>query len=215
MLKKVITDDGSATFHNSGYDEHYHTKSGADEESIKKFAVPCRIKELAKTGKIAILDVCFGLGYNTAAAIDAAKDSNPDCQITIVALENDQEILDKIQEINSTFKSYATIKESMKTKKEKDGVKIMLLLDDARKTIKNVKEKFDAVFLDPFSPKTCPELWTEEFFIDIRKTMKPEAILATYSCARVVRENLKKAGFTVEDGPIVGRRSPSTIAKIE
>ena len=87
------------------------------------------------------------------------------------------------------------------------------MYSDARETIKLIpKEIVDAVFLDPFSPKTCPELWTKEFFENIHKTMKKDAILATYSCARVVRDNLKAAHFRVEDGPCIGRRAPSTIA---
>ena len=42
--------------------------------------------------------------------------------------------------------------------------------------------------------------------------MKSGARLATYSCAGKVRRALTEVGFEVIDGPIVGRRSPSTIA---
>ncbi|PIN80139.1 hypothetical protein COV16_01405 [Candidatus Woesearchaeota archaeon CG10_big_fil_rev_8_21_14_0_10_34_8] len=42
--------------------------------------------------------------------------------------------------------------------------------------------------------------------------MKEGGVLATYSCARKVRDALKNAGFSVKDEPCVGRRSPSTIA---
>jgi tRNA U34 5-methylaminomethyl-2-thiouridine-forming methyltransferase MnmC len=42
--------------------------------------------------------------------------------------------------------------------------------------------------------------------------MKKGGKLATYSCARVVRENLVAAGFSVSDGPCVGRRAPGTVA---
>ena len=66
-----------------------------------------------------------------------------------------------------------------------------------------------AVFIDL---KKNPELWTEEFFKQLRKLIKPDGILTTYSCAGNVRRNLKAAGFQVKDGPCVGRRSPSTIA---
>ncbi|MBU0461571.1 MAG: hypothetical protein KJ574_03210, partial [Nanoarchaeota archaeon] len=89
MLKIITTKDGSVTFHNAKYDQTYHSVSGAEEEAIKKFAEPCKIAELAKAGKIKILDVCFGLGYNSCAAIDAAKKANKDCEIDIVGLEND------------------------------------------------------------------------------------------------------------------------------
>jgi hypothetical protein len=41
--------------------------------------------------------------------------------------------------------------------------------------------------------------------------MKEGAKLSTYSYARWIRNNLKNAGFEVLDGPILGRRSPSTV----
>jgi tRNA U34 5-methylaminomethyl-2-thiouridine-forming methyltransferase MnmC len=211
-MKRFITQDGSVTFYSEEYDEHYHTKSGAVEEAFKKFAEPCNVKEKAKQDNIIILDVCFGLGYNTAAAIDLALEANPNCEIEIFALENDQRIIDKIKEVAPNFKSYQILKKIIIENKNIPNVKLNLLLGDARQTIKQVDKQVDAVFLDPFSPPKCPELWTEEFFKDIAKVMKKDAILATYSCARKVRDNLRAAGLEVKDGPVVGRRSPSTIA---
>ncbi len=68
------------------------------------------------------------------------------------------------------------------------------------------------MFLDPFSPKKCLQLWTKEFFDNIHRVMKKKSRLATYSCARIVRDNLKSAGFMIQDGPKLWRRGPSTIA---
>ena len=90
--------------------------------------------------------------------------------------------------------------------------KIKIILGDARETVKKLNETFDVVFLDPFSPKKCPELWTKDFFSDVKKLMRKNSTLATYSCARSVRDNLRNVGFVVEDGPCIGRKSPSTIA---
>ncbi len=200
-MEKVITNDSSATFRNKTYDECYHSTSGAIEEAFEKFAKPCKLKDGMK-----VLDICFGIGYNSLAAISLAN-------VEIVGLENDKEILKKIDGVEvpeELKKSYEKIKQAAKTLNYQDKIKI--IVGDARKTIKSITEKFDAVFLDPFSPKKCPELWTAEFMNEIAKRMKPGSILATYSCAGVVRENLKSAGFKVEDGPCIGRRSPSTIA---
>ncbi len=214
MMRQVITKDGSATFHNAQYGEYYHSLTGAMEEAVKKYAEPCRIAELAKKGNIAILDVCFGLGYNSAAAIDAALSSDPGCRINIVCLENDQCILDETKEVDIGFKSYNLIREAAtKHHAEHGNISIRLLYGDAKEKIKEIKSiSFDVVFLDPFSPKRCPELWTEEFFKDIYSLMKKGGILATYSCARHIRENLQKAGFRVMDGPCIGRNAPSTLA---
>jgi len=215
-MEKVITKDSSVTYYSEKYAEHYHSVSGAEEEAVKKFVEPCNMMELAKNKVISILDVCFGLGYNSAAAIDEIRKYSKECIINIIALENDKEILDEIKSINSNFKSYDIIKELINDDLSinKDNINIKILLKDARESVKELKERFDLIFLDPFSPKKCPELWTEEFFKDIKNICNKDAILTTYSCARIVRDNLVSAGFKVKDGPCIGRKSPSTIAFI-
>ncbi len=206
-MEKVITSDNSTTFRSKEYDECYHSKSGAIEESFEKYAKPCKVKDGMK-----ILDICFGIGYNTLAAIHTAN-------VEVIGLENDKKILEKIEEVEVSEQlkeNYDKIKiAAKKLQYSDDKIKIKIILGDARETIKKLNEKFDAVFLDPFSTKKCPELWTAEFFSEIAKKMKKGAILATYSCARSVRENLKTSGFEVIDGPIIGRRSPSTLAYLK
>ncbi len=213
-MKLITTADGTETFLNQEIGEAYHSQTGAVEEAFKKYAIPCKIKELAQKGNLKILDICFGIGYNSAAAIDTALEANPNCQIEIIALEYDPEIINKIQEVNPPIKNYKIIKNLIKNKNlNLKNIKINLILGDARETIKQLKENsFDAIFLDPFSPKTSPEMWNTNFLKEIYRVIKENKILATYTCARMVRENLKQAGFSYNDGPIVGRRGPGTIA---
>jgi len=204
-MEKVITLDGSITYYNTKVQDHYHTKAGAKEEAIEK-----HVKALdVKPGKT-IFDICFGLGYSTAAALDLG-------QSTIYCFENDKEILKKILEIDTDFASYKTIQKFIKNFLEgKDTytegkTKLIMMFGDAREKIKEVKENADYVFFAPFSPPKVPEMWTEEFFKDIRSKMNPNGKLSTYSFAKKVRDNMKKAGFQVLNGPTLGRRSPSTI----
>ncbi|MBW3015858.1 hypothetical protein KY330_05540 [Candidatus Woesearchaeota archaeon] len=213
-MKKITTGDDSVTFYNEDYEEAYHSKSGAKQEAVEKFVRPCGIKALAESGCVKVLDVCFGLGYNTAALIDEIWNFNKDCEIIVLGLENDNAIIERINKIDADFDSFSLIKElSKKLKYDNGKLSITLILGDAKKTISELNDDyFDIVFLDPFSPKKCPELWEKEFLSSISKKLKKHGILTTYSCARVVRENLKYAGFEISDGPCVGRRSPSTIA---
>lgn len=200
-MKVVQTKDNSYTFFNEKYQEVYHSLTGALEEAQKKYIEPLEVKD-----NQTILDICFGLGYNSYAAIENAKN------LKIIALEIDQDVLNQLQELDISPK-YKIIQKVAKDHYYKDkDYEIKLLLGPAEKTIKDVKEKFDVVFLDPFSPKRNPELWTKEFFEDIYKLMKPNSKMATYSCARSIRDNLKAVGFKVIDGPCVKRRGPSTIA---
>jgi tRNA U34 5-methylaminomethyl-2-thiouridine-forming methyltransferase MnmC len=215
MLKKTITRDGSETFLNEEVGESYHSFTGAIEEAIHKYAVPCKIKELAKKGKLAILDFCFGMGYNSAMAIDVALKENKDCEIEVYGLEYDEEIVNKIQEVNPPIKFFEHYKNLTPQSLEfKQGnVTVKMILGDARETVKNLPENyFDAVFYDPFSPKTAPEMWTVDLFKEMFRIMKKHAVLATYSCARMARDNMSAGGLVYSDGPILGRRGPGTLA---
>ncbi|MEK6853646.1 MAG: MnmC family methyltransferase [Nanoarchaeota archaeon] len=215
MLRKIITADNTETFLNEKVGESYHSMVGAVEESWNKYAIPCRIKELAKTGSIRILDVCFGMGYNSALAISVALKENPHCGIEVVGLEYDCNIISKIQEVHPPISFFTYYKkltpDDLEFRLGKVSVKI--ILGDARKTVKGLPENhFDAVFFDPFSPKTAPEMWRASFFGQLRRVMKNSAILATYSCDGTARKNMSKAGLMYDDGPIMGRRGPGTIA---
>ncbi len=208
-LKKITTCDGSTSFYDSEFDESHHSKSGALEEADKKYAKVCGIE---KRKSVSILDICFGLGYNTAAAIDSFKGD----QMSVTALEIYDGIVDEIWRMGDEypFKCKEKMQELARNKLyQDDKIQMKLIMGDAKRTIIDLKDnQFDVVFLDPFSPKKCPDLWTEEFFKEIFRVVKKNAIIATYSCARIVRDNLKAAGFEVKDGPIVGRRGPGTIA---
>lgn len=213
-MEKIITDDGSVTFRSVDVDECYHTKSGAVEEAFEKHAKPSKVDELAKIKEeIVIYDVCFGLGYNAAAAVDLIKKANPKCEIIVYGFENDQNILDKMLDITPNFERFHIFKKAIKTHHVKENnVEIKILLGDAKELIKKADKNADVVFFDPFSPKKVPHMWTEEFLKNVYDKMNQGAVLTTYSCARMVRDNMKFAGFKVIDGPVIGRRSPSTIA---
>jgi tRNA U34 5-methylaminomethyl-2-thiouridine-forming methyltransferase MnmC len=205
-LEQVKTKDNSTTFCNTLIDETYHSTSGAKEEAIEKYARPCGIGDREE---VSLLDVCFGLGYNSAAALDMFKGK----RIEIIGLENDEEILDAISSIDYPFNSKEIIIKLTKAKEyTSERVRAQLIVGDARESVKNLSsDMFDVVFFDPFSPKKCPELWTGELFSDVYRIMKKGGVLATYSCAGIVRRNMKEAGFSVSDGPCVGRKSPGTI----
>lgn len=220
-MERIITGDGSITFFNKEYSESYHTKAGALQEALVKFVQPCHLERLVREKKeILILDICFGLGYNTLTALNLLRKIS-DCKVKVVGIEKDMRILKKIQEVDVHIDDYELIKElvtkrdSHELSVEKGNFRLELKIGDARQIVKHLDYRFDCVFLDPFSPKKCPELWELDFMENIRKVCNESCTLTTYSCARVVRENLAKAGFTVEDVAAFGRRAPSTVAYLK
>ncbi len=209
-MRETITDDGSVTLYNDNYQDHYHTKSGAIEEVFGKFIRPANI---AGRKEVRVLDIGFGLGYTFVAAIDEFLDAGGE-RIEIIALEKDGGVLAEVQNLNPPLKNFEIAKILARDGNHSDErIHATLIIGDAVATIKDLPENhFDVIFADGFSPAKNPELWTNEFFKEVFRVSKKGAIVTTYSYARSVRENLRAAGFSVSDGPIIGRRSPSTIA---
>ncbi|MCF7799074.1 hypothetical protein K9M74_04160 [Candidatus Woesearchaeota archaeon] len=217
-LTKVVTDDGSITFHNADVDEHYHTTTGALEEALQKHVIPSEvIKFGTASSEVVIADVCFGLGYNSIVALTKIWEANPDCHVTLFVFENDEDILAQIHGIAFSKEYRMSMLKILQLldrgRYEDQTLSATLFKGDFREEMQRlVNGEVDVVFFDPFSPKKQPELWTAEVFTLVYSKMIRGGSLTTYSCAKHVRENMKRAGFIVADGPSVGRKSPSTLA---
>lgn len=222
MRKKVQCKDGSWTFHNDKVGESYHTPLGAAMEAREKFAGAVDLEERANKGKITILDFCYGLGYNTAAALEIVLASNPSTEVVVYGLEDDKSIVEESLSVPFPFKHEAIFSSLIKQfdavtntfSVKENNISLQVMIGDARDRVKEVPGVIDVVFFDAFSPKKQPELWTVDVFKAIHSVCAMGAVLVTYSCARHVRENLASAGFLVSDGPVIGRRGPATIARV-
>jgi tRNA U34 5-methylaminomethyl-2-thiouridine-forming methyltransferase MnmC len=215
-----ITADGSYTFFSTEFGEAYHSQFGARQEAEFKFVEPTQLQQKARQqSSLRLLDVCYGLGYNTAAALAAIWEVNPNCDVEIVGLELDptvpqaaiaHHLLDGWSVLLPQLTQLATTHQVTT-----DRLQAKLLLGDARQSIQTLQAsdfQADAIFLDPFSPPTCPQLWTVEFLGYVALCMHSSGILATYSCAASVRAALQIAGLKIGSTSPVGRRSPGTVA---
>ena len=219
-LSLFPTEDGSVTFWSDTYQETFHSAHGAKHEAEAKFVIPAKIAEKAKSQtQISILDICYGLGYNSAAAIACVSElADPTAKLQIIALENNLEVPQQAiasglvniwqpaiaQILTSAAKNQAVTTENLS---------LQLLIGDARQTISQVPRKWaDAIFLDPFSPPHCPQLWTVEFMQLLANCLKPDGYLVTYSASAAVRSAMLIAGLQIGAIAPVGRKSPSTIA---
>lgn len=101
------TKDGSLGLFNNKFQDIYHSSSGAYTEALMKFVEPSGLIEKSKRkNRLKILDICYGLGYNSKAAIDEIWKVNPNCEIAIDLIEIDINILAfsmllKIEKIDS------------------------------------------------------------------------------------------------------------------
>ncbi|PHQ65736.1 MAG: hypothetical protein COB99_02365 [Sulfurimonas sp.] len=211
----VLSEDGSFTAYSKEYDEHYHsTRDGAMKESLLKHVIPAfKIKEYKE--EINILDICYGLGFNTLATMYYHKKNSLNSKLNIYSPELDATLISSLK--NFTYpKEFDEFKHIVLELCEHavysdENFHIEIFLGDAREYVRRFENKFDIVYQDAFSPSSNPTLWTLEYFADIKKAMKKDALLTTYSIALATRLALYKNGFNVYINSEEGIRK-STIA---
>jgi tRNA U34 5-methylaminomethyl-2-thiouridine-forming methyltransferase MnmC len=195
----VLCEDGTNTLYSKEFDEPYHsTKDGALHESLEKYVKPSFAIKKEKE-QLTILDICFGLGYNTFATLYYIKKQKLSTKVHVLSPEFDEGLIRSLH----TFEyppEFENIKHIIKAISqdlyyEDEQFKIEILLGDARKSIPQIKEKIDIVYQDAFSPAHNPLLWTTEYFKDVRAICKEDAILTTYSTAAAIRLGLYENGF--------------------
>ncbi len=77
------------------------------------------------------------------------------------------------------------------------GVRLEIVIGDARKTLPAWQGKADAWFLDGFSPSKNPEMWGEALMTAVGQHTITNGTFATYTAAGHVRRALGSAGFSV------------------
>ena len=201
-LKEVLTKDGSITLRSHIFQENFHSLEGALKETEIKFINPSDLKRF-NNRSLNVLDICFGLGYNSASLFNSLIRQNS--FINWYALEIDKKPL-KYSLGNKSFqklwhpKVLKIFKELSKNSKYKDQSFVCdILWGDAREKIKNIPAniKFDLIYLDGFSPQKCPQVWSVEFLSKVTQKLNPQGYLITYSCSAAIRRTLKDFGLNI------------------
>ena len=201
-LKEVLTKDGSVTLRSLIFQENFHSLEGALKETEIKFINPSGLKRF-NDKSLNVLDICFGLGYNSASLFNNLIRQNS--FINWYALEIDKKPL-KYSLGNKSFqklwhpKVLKIFKELAKNSKYKDQSFVCdILWGDAREKIKNIPTniKFDLIYLDGFSPQKCPQVWSVEFLSKVTQKLNPQGYLITYSCSAAIRRTLKDFGLNI------------------
>ncbi len=230
----VKTGDGSSTFYSATFGEWFHNREGACQEAQTTYIEPAglvkRVQQQpyeaskqpgSQVAPLKILDICYGLGYNTAAALAAIWAVNEDCRVDIRALEIDLEPARNALTQHLTQSYSPAVKQVLyelatKGSATQNGLNAQLILGDARQQIQTLiaqNWQADVIFLDPFSPPNCPQLWTAEFLKLVAQCLKPNGgTLVTYSCAAAGRTALKLAGLSIGTLQTPLRKWPGTIA---
>ena len=175
---------------------------GALEETKLKFTAPSDLQRF-KGKSLSVLDICFGLGYNSASLLNELIKQQS--YLNWYALEIDKKPLKYALRNKSFQKLWAPkvklIFESLYRKDcfEDNFFKCRILWGDAREKINIIPSanKFDLIYLDGFSPQKCPQVWTIEFLSKLTEKLNPQGYLITYSSSAAVRKTLRNLGLEI------------------
>jgi len=181
-IKIIKTDDGSLGLYNKKLDEIYHSRFGAYTESFEKFIEPALI---LKDRPLEILDICYGVGYNTKMAL---QNFNNIKRIDCV------EINPKLVELSAAFEFSDEINTIIKENLARPDL-IHFYIEDIRKFILKCNKKYDIIFQDGFSPTKQSEVWSEELISEISKHIKYDGLYLTYNHSKPVLNALLKQGL--------------------
>lgn len=206
MKRKIIeTADGSKTIFLPEWNEYYHSKHGAIQETKHVFINNGLHYCIENFGKeISILEIGFGTGLNAFLTILETQKLNLDVNYT--GIEAYPVLDDEFSALNYTSnKSEERLFDAMHTEaweiKSKFFNNFSLLKQ--KKSFSEIEDKnlYDLIYFDAFGVRVQPELWTEAIFEKMFKALKSKGILVTYAAAGSVRRAMQTVGFTVEKLP--------------
>ncbi len=201
-LTEVLTKDGSYSLRSKFFQENFHSSIGALEETKLKFTATSNLQRF-KGKSLNVLDICFGLGYNSASLLNELIKQKSN--LNLYALEIDKKPLEYSLRSESFQKLWAPkVKKIFASLYQKNYFKDQffrcnVLWGDAREKINFIPSsiKFDLIYLDGFSPQKCPQLWTVEFLSKVTKTLNSQGYLITYSSSAAVRKTLRNLGLEI------------------
>lgn len=188
-LQSVTCKDGSISFWDEKYKNHYHPKAGATKQARELFCVSSSLKERLSKTSIKLLDIGFGMGYNTLEALKVPRKFS----LHVKALDQNLEIIKQSAQTLEKQELYTLYK---KRYFEQRDATVELLIGDIRHTLKDLaQEEFDVIFLDPFLHTQNTTMITQDVLQLITRTLKKNGVLVASTNSQAVRVALGALGY--------------------
>jgi len=199
----IITSDGSTTIHLPEWDEQYHSKYGAIQESYHVF-IKNGLELFDSCSKINILEIGLGTGLNCFITFLEARNNNLKIEYTGVEAypikQSEIESLNYITQLEAVTDQHIFDKIHSFSWNKKCDLSDSFTLLKKEGFIEDIEEvdSFNLIYFDAFGAQVQPQLWTPSIFKKMYRALKKNGILVTYSAKGSVRRAMQEAGFDVE-----------------
>lgn len=218
IIDSGISFDEEGKLVSAKFNDFYFSPQGGLDESRHVFVCGNHLHErFREGGNFTILEAGFGTGLNFLATLEAwHANASSDQQLIYHSIELYPLPAPTMQKIHQHWPELAPFSSALLKQYSPDhsqtielaeyNVTLILHFGDISQTLPKIEDKIDAWYLDGFAPDRNPQMWSEQVFANIKRLSKESATIATYSCARAVRENLSNIGFTPEKTPGFGNK---------
>lgn len=219
-IHRYDTKDGSTTLYDSQLDVHYRSTHGAKTESMTVFIHGTQLSQ--RQSPWTVLELGFGSAVNFLQTVETLVEQTQQApgHLTYHAVEYApvqgadlahlpgeagqlaRQAVDALQDVSQVHFNIKL-----------DQLTVDLTLHRcAWHQFDQPSLKANAIYHDPFGPKTNPQGWTVEAFEVAAKHLAQEGILATYSAAGHVRRAMRDAGLYCATSPGPGFKREITFA---
>ncbi len=216
----VTVQSGDRSLRSLACGETFHPVVGPMAEANALHAQGQRLVERTAKhdGAFVIWDVGLGAGANTIAALEALSGAPGRIEIysfdlTLAPLAFAQAHAGELGYVVPWQKPIASLLSAGEWKSHGGLRSWKVLLGDFRERLADAPPPH-AVFYDPYSARTNPELWTLEHFTALRAQLTAESgcMVTSYTRSTALRVSLMLAGFFVGLGGATGEKDQTTIA---
>ena len=196
--------------YSKSYNDIYFDKLNGPKETEHVYLNTNNLtKKFKNKQKFVIAEIGFGTGLNFLLTWKLWKENRKtNGSLTYISFENAPLSKKDIERVYKKFKKLdgysrfllKNIPERYKSTHrifiKADNINLILIYDDITSLI-NFNFKADTWFLDGFSPKKNPLVWTDKLFKQLYNFTNLDGSLSTFSVAGHIRRGLLKAGFKV------------------
>jgi tRNA 5-methylaminomethyl-2-thiouridine biosynthesis bifunctional protein len=240
MSIPLIKWDSQGTPYSVLFDDMYFCAVNGYEDALYVFCGGNRLEERFKgldpavNGVFTIVDTGFGTGLIFCVAWKLWKEHAP-ASWTLNFLSVEKYPL-PVSELERALSVWTMVKPQADELAAKYGavsdkagvfvfdlerVRLSLIFDDIIPGLERIKQEglagqgADALFLDGFSPRKNPEMWTENVFAGLARLSGPRTSLATFTVAGWVRRGLESQGFRIQKVTGYGCKNQMLVGSFE
>ena len=199
----------------SNFDDIYATKGDAVKEKTHVFLNPNnlsqRMAELPADKYLSVLELGFGGGLNFLLTWQLWRQQRAQvrqpARLIYTSIEAFPMSLQDLQKCQQQWPDLAALATQLQSQYplpikgfhclEFGDVCLHLILGSAEEALAQIQGRVDAVYLDGFNPVKNQAMWGKKVMQHIANLSHADTTIATYSAARLVKENLAQAGFEV------------------